>query len=134
VGAGIRPDKDRSRQGVGADIQALHALGSALTWPLQRWTWLAPRVRATERTMQLEIRMIGSGPLGVAYLQTLQEATSVVVHQKLGAQRLSWRNTPRTCVGCSQSFLPRQENQLDHDKRCGWAAQKRNQRKRQEAR
>lgn len=83
--------------------------------------------------LRLEIRMIGNGPLGVAYLQTLQAATSVLVDEKLGAQRLSWRNTPRTCVGCGQSFLPRQENQLYHDKRCGWAAQKRNQRKRQEA-
>jgi hypothetical protein len=130
AGAGIQSDDEPVRAGVGADIQALHALGSALIWPLQRYTWLAPRVWATQRRMGLETRMVGRGPLGVAYLQTLQAASDLVLDQKLGTQRLDWRNTPRTCVGCGQDFLPRQENQLYHDKRCGWAAQKRSQRRR----
>jgi hypothetical protein len=130
VGAGLRPDNEPVRPGVGADIQALRALGTALVWPLQRWTWMLPSVWATQRKMGIEPRMIGSGPIGVAYLQTIQAASALVLDQKLGLERIDWRQTPRRCAGCERMFVPRQVDQLYHDKPCGVAARKRNQRKR----
>jgi hypothetical protein len=112
------------RKGAGADIQALHALGVALTWPLQRWTWLMPNVKSTQRNMRLVIGLAGSGPIGVAYIETLREATELPIDHRAGVMRLDWRSQLRRCLRCGIEFYPSRELQLYHDKRCRWAAQK----------
>lgn len=127
-GLGLAPWEPSQRRGVGTDAQALHALGDALVWPLQRFTWVLPRVWATQRRLGLEPQLVGSGPIGVAYLQLLEAASRLVVDHRAGTQRLDWRGVPRQCAGCGQSFLPRQESQAYHDERCRWKAQKDRQR------
>lgn len=115
---------ERRRPEVGAEIQALHALGVALTAPLSRFTWVLPRVRSTRRDMRLERHVVGQGPLGVAFLQTMEEALGVVVNQREGVTRLDWRSIPRPCARCGTEFRPRQESHMWCSDRCRWASAK----------
>ncbi len=117
------------RKGVSAELMALEALGAGLLQRMRDVAWIAPRVRSTQRSVQLELSLIGTGPLGAAYVQLSQAVTSLVLNRKLNSiERVVWRS-PRPCEKCRTEFFPQRVEQRWCSARCRSAGNKSKQRK-----
>jgi hypothetical protein len=128
--AGLDSAAEDTRSSGSADIQGLGALSSALTLPLTWYSRLVPRVGANDRDMWLEAQLVGTSPLGVGYVETLEAATRLKLsHKYTTVDRVNW-HSPRPCERCGRLYVPQQINQRWCNTRCYWAGSKAEQRRR----
>lgn len=107
----------------GAFIQALYALGSVLQPPLARFLRVDSTIVSTADGMRLQGAVAGIGPLGTAYLHTLDEASWPAITPAGSGFRVNWGSV-RRCQRCGKSFIPSRRDRKWCSDRCRWAASK----------
>lgn len=109
--------------GAGAYMQALYGLSSVLQVPLGRFIRVDATIAPTDDGMRLQSALVAVGPLAMAYLQTLNEASWPAIAYVGDIPRINWLAT-RRCQRCGEPFKPRRRDQRWCGKRCRWAASK----------
>ena len=120
---GMAADKDFARPTARADLQVLHALGLALTRPLERLVRLHSAPLSRDGRLWIQPRIIGFGPLAIGYLETLAEASRLSIGWDVDEVRMDWRS-PRRCQRCGRVFRPAKVDSRYCGKHCRWAASK----------
>jgi hypothetical protein len=121
-GVGV-PQGTPSWPEAGAFVQALYALASVLQTPLARFLRVDSTIARTADGMRLQGAVAGIGPLGAAYLHTLDEASWPAVTPAGSGFRVTWIGV-RRCQRCGKRFTPSRRDRKWCSDRCRWAASK----------
>jgi predicted nucleic acid-binding Zn ribbon protein len=124
--ARFRRDRD---PGTALAVQALDGFGRAIARPLHQLTFIDSWLIADESTFRLQPKLVARSPLGLAYLETLVDATRLRLAWERGETVVEWRQ-PRACVVCGRTFTPHRTTARYCSQRCKWTATKRRQRER----
>lgn len=120
---GLRVPAGQKWPGAGAYIQAMYSLLSVMDLPIRRFASVGIDVVPTSDGMRLQGQLVGTGPLAMAFLRTLEEATWPAITYVGSVQRVEWR-AARHCGRCGTTFRPRRRDQRWCSARCRWAASK----------
>jgi hypothetical protein len=120
---GFKARHDGRWKGAGAYIQALYWLGRLLDEPLRRYVRVRPALMPLPDGMRLQAKLEAVGPLGVAYLQVLDEASWPAITYEGSSVQLH-ALAGRHCGQCGTVFRPGRRNQRWCSERCRWRATK----------
>ena len=107
-----------------ADVQAMVGLSRALGWALSHLPIVDPWITTWSSDDRLHpvSRFNARGPLAVAYLETIADASTLSVGFESG--RRSVTLGPRVCEWCGRTFAPRVYSQHWCSRTCRWAGLK----------
>jgi hypothetical protein len=109
--------------GAGAFVQTLYWLGRLLDAPLRRYVRVRTALMPLPDGMRLQPALDGVGPLGVAYLQVLDEASWPAITYEGSSVTVHW-TAARRCGHCGNVFRPGRRDQQWCSRQCRWAATK----------